>query len=82
MEGREVSNTNKVEILEILELAKDENGSVPMSLVRQGFEKLAFVDVPDTNVGNMIPRKAVEYICRKETVSTNPEDFPLNENFI
>lgn len=31
---------------------------------------------------NGIPRDAIEYILRKETVSTNPDDFTANEKFI
>ena len=36
----------------------------------------------DDPTKNLIPRSAVEYICRKETVSTNPDDFTHSEMFI
>lgn len=36
----------------------------------------------DDPTKDAIPRSAVEYICRKETVSTNPDDFAHNEMFI
>lgn len=36
----------------------------------------------DNPTKNLIPRSAVEYICRKETVSTNPNDFTHSEKFI
>lgn len=36
----------------------------------------------DDPTKNLIPRSAVEYICRKETVSTNPDDFAHSEMFI
>ena len=31
---------------------------------------------------DLIPRRAVEYCCRKETVSTNPEAYSSHEKFI
>jgi hypothetical protein len=36
----------------------------------------------DEPTKNLIPRSAVEYVCRKETVSTNPNDFTHSEMFI
>ena len=33
-------------------------------------------------MSDLIPRKSVEYICRKEVVSTNPDDFAASEKFI
>lgn len=41
-------------------------------------------DMPtiDPERENGIPRDAIEYILRKETVSTNPDDFAANEKFI
>lgn len=31
---------------------------------------------------DLIPRKSIEYICRKETVSTNPDDHEYSDKFI
>jgi hypothetical protein len=36
----------------------------------------------DDPIKILIPRSAVEYICRKEKVSTNPDDFTHSEMFI
>lgn len=36
----------------------------------------------DDPTKDAVPRSAVEYICRKETVNTNPDGFAHNEMFI
>ena len=36
----------------------------------------------DDPTKNLIPRSAVEYCLRKETVSTNPDEYSSHEKFI
>ena len=36
----------------------------------------------DDPTKDLIPRRAVEYCCRKETVSTNPDAYSSHEKFI
>lgn len=36
----------------------------------------------DDPTKDLIPRSAVEYCCRKNTVSTNPDDYKAHEKFI
>lgn len=57
------NDMDKNEILKILEMAKDENGEVPMRLVRQAFEKLP--KPYDDTISRQDAIDAIDVLCQE-----------------